>query len=258
MRRPEWPSPPARQIGGLASHRQHRAGFQRLRFGHGRQDAGQAFSQHGLAGAGRADQQQVMAADGGNLQRATRLQLAADVGQIRDVLDRVFDAEQDQTARVHINQKDAGQTTFTLIAIPERRYSDAVRTRTLDFLGQLTGASYSDSGLFAGRFETVLLQVYQTGTRALDVTDHPSSLPLTRVPARRPGALPLFPIAGREPTQQAIVEPLLGELNAQGLTRQVTSLAAFSNRYYTSQTGVAVCPASRSWAASRGGNRSGE
>ncbi|MDP2315995.1 MAG: NAD-glutamate dehydrogenase [Pseudomonadota bacterium] len=96
---------------------------------------------------------------------------SASPDQIRDVLDRVFDAEQDQVARVHVTQRDEGQTTFTLFAIPERRYSESVRTRTLAFLGQLTGASYSDSGLFAGRFETVLLQVYQTGTRCLTQAD---------------------------------------------------------------------------------------
>ncbi len=96
---------------------------------------------------------------------------SADPAQIRDVLDRVFDAEQDQSARVHVTQENAGQTTFTLFAIPERRYSDSVRTRILAFLQDLTGASYSDSGLFAGRFETVLLQVYQTGTRALGTAD---------------------------------------------------------------------------------------
>ncbi len=96
---------------------------------------------------------------------------SADVEQIREVLDRVFDAEQDQTARVHVRQRDDGQTTFTLIAIPERRYSDAVRTRTLRHLGELTGARYSDSGIFAGRFETVLLHVYQTGTRPLSAED---------------------------------------------------------------------------------------
>ncbi len=96
---------------------------------------------------------------------------SADPDQIRDVLDRVFDAEQDQVARLHINQRDQGQTTFTLFAIPERRYSESVRNRALAFLGQLTGATYSDSGLFAGRFETVLLQVYQTGTRPLSQAD---------------------------------------------------------------------------------------
>jgi glutamate dehydrogenase len=96
---------------------------------------------------------------------------SASPDQIRDVLDRVFDAEQDQVARVHVTQRDQGQSTFTLFALPERRYSESVRTRTLAFLGQLTGASYSDSGLFAGRFETVLLQVYQTGTRTLAQAD---------------------------------------------------------------------------------------
>ncbi len=90
--------------------------------------------------------------------------------QIRAVLDRVFDAEQDQVARVHVSQADNGATTFTLIAIPERRYSDEVRTRVVNYLGRLTGASYTDSRLFAGRFETAMLQIYQTGTRTLSPT----------------------------------------------------------------------------------------
>ncbi|MFZ5480067.1 MAG: NAD-glutamate dehydrogenase domain-containing protein [Myxococcota bacterium] len=96
---------------------------------------------------------------------------SATTEQIKTVLDRVFDAEQDQAARAHVTQQDGGGTTFTLFAIPERRYSDLVRVRTIDFLKQLTGASYTDSGLFAGRFETVLLQVFQTGTRTLSDSD---------------------------------------------------------------------------------------
>lgn len=97
--------------------------------------------------------------------------LSASPDQVREVLDRIFDAELEQAARVHVTQQDGGQTTFALVAIPERRYSDTVRTKVLDFLQQLTGASYTDSGLFAGRFETVLLQVYLTGTRTLSEAD---------------------------------------------------------------------------------------
>ena len=87
MRRTERPAPPARGIGGLAGNRQHRAGFQRLGFGERRQDAGQALRQHGLAGARRTHQQQVVAAHGGDLQRAPRLQLAAHVAQVGAVMD---------------------------------------------------------------------------------------------------------------------------------------------------------------------------
>lgn len=91
--------------------------------------------------------------------------------QIRSVIELVFDAEQDQQARVHVAQQDGGSTTFTLVSIPERRYSEEVRGRVLALLATLTGATYTDSGLFAGRFDSVLLQVYQTGTRALSDVD---------------------------------------------------------------------------------------
>ncbi len=93
--------------------------------------------------------------------------------EIRSVIELVFDAEQDQQARVHVAQQDGG-TTFTLISIPERRYSDDVRNRILALLASLTGATYTDSGLFAGRFDSVLLQIYQTGTRALSAEDSAS------------------------------------------------------------------------------------
>lgn len=96
---------------------------------------------------------------------------SATADQIRSVIELVFDAEQDQQARVHVAQQDNGSTTFTLISIPERRYSEDVRTRVLTLLTTLTGATYTASGLFAGRFDSVLLQIYQTGTRLLSPED---------------------------------------------------------------------------------------
>ena len=44
-------------------------GLLRLLFAQWRQDAGQSAGQHALAGAGRADEQQVVTAGGGDLQR---------------------------------------------------------------------------------------------------------------------------------------------------------------------------------------------
>ena len=46
------------------------------------QQAGEAAGQHGLAGARRADQQQVMAAGGGHLQRAPGGRVTAHVRQV--------------------------------------------------------------------------------------------------------------------------------------------------------------------------------
>lgn len=96
---------------------------------------------------------------------------SASVEQVADVLERVFEAEEERAVRVHFMQQDGGETTFALIAIPERRYSDAVRARVLDELTRVTGATYTDSSLFAGRFDSALLQVLQTGTRALTDLD---------------------------------------------------------------------------------------
>ncbi len=94
---------------------------------------------------------------------------SASIAEITDVIDRVFATEQDQSARVSLS--GGAGVTFALIAVPERRYSDAIRTRLLQFLKELTGANYLDSGLFAGRFDTVLLQVFLTGTRPLTDAD---------------------------------------------------------------------------------------
>lgn len=96
---------------------------------------------------------------------------SASVDQVREVIELVFEADQDQEARVHVTQLDGGSTTFTIIALPERSYSDALRKRILDYLVPLTGGATTDSGLFAGRFDSVLLQVYQTGTRPLSDLD---------------------------------------------------------------------------------------
>lgn len=61
------------------------SGLLRLLFAKGWQDAGQAAGQHALAGAGRADEQQVVAAGGSDLQRPFGLGLADHVLQIRHV-----------------------------------------------------------------------------------------------------------------------------------------------------------------------------
>ena len=59
-------------------------GLHRLLKAHLRQDGGQALGQHGLAGAGRADEQQVVAPRGGNLQRPLHVFLPHDIPQVRE------------------------------------------------------------------------------------------------------------------------------------------------------------------------------
>jgi hypothetical protein len=70
-----------RLVAGLAQALQRRAG-QRLVQRQRRQQAGKALRQHALAGARRADQQQAVAARGGDFQRAFGSRLAAHVAQV--------------------------------------------------------------------------------------------------------------------------------------------------------------------------------
>ena len=68
-----------------AAHRVDVGGLECLVPGHGREDARQALRQHALAGARRADQQHIVASCRGDLQRASRLPLPDDFGEVRGV-----------------------------------------------------------------------------------------------------------------------------------------------------------------------------
>ena len=66
----------------LARDRSHHGDFEQFGRRQRRQDGGQPRRQHGLAGTGRADQQQVMAAGGRDLERPLGALLALDVLEI--------------------------------------------------------------------------------------------------------------------------------------------------------------------------------
>jgi len=65
-----------------AGERLNRRSLQRIGFVHGRKDAGQPLREHRLAGAGRADHQEAVAAGSGDFQRALRVCLAFDFGEV--------------------------------------------------------------------------------------------------------------------------------------------------------------------------------
>ena len=73
------------RVGGVghARHGVDLRGLQRLCAGHVRQDGGQPPRQHGLARAGGAHQQDVVAAGSGDLQRPLHVLLPHDVGKVR-------------------------------------------------------------------------------------------------------------------------------------------------------------------------------
>lgn len=70
---------------GQAADRVDGGGLLRLLLAQGGQNAGQTARQHALAGAGRAYEQQVVAAGGGDLQRPLGLGLADHILQIRHI-----------------------------------------------------------------------------------------------------------------------------------------------------------------------------
>ena len=82
MRRTERPLVGERAALDLAGDRGDHGDFQEFGRRQRRQDRGQPRSQHRLAGAGRPDHQQVMAAGGGDLERALGALLPLDVGEV--------------------------------------------------------------------------------------------------------------------------------------------------------------------------------
>ena len=86
MGRAERPRAPLRGDETLVADGGDGRGLQGFGFGHGGEDGGQAAGEHGLAGAGRTDHQQVVTARGGDLQRAFGVVLAAYFGEITIVV----------------------------------------------------------------------------------------------------------------------------------------------------------------------------
>ena len=71
--------------GDLARHGVDHRDLEQLARAERRQDRGQARREHGLAGAGRAVHQQIMAPGGGDLERALGALLALHVAEIREI-----------------------------------------------------------------------------------------------------------------------------------------------------------------------------
>ena len=106
------PRPGQGSLGDQAGDRMDHRGLEQLGRGQGRQQAGQALGQHRLARARRADEQQVVAAGGGDLQGPLGLFLALDVAQVAGAV--ALDhwpgrrGRQDLQAAEMVDQRDQG------------------------------------------------------------------------------------------------------------------------------------------------------
>ncbi|MDP6931777.1 MAG: NAD-glutamate dehydrogenase, partial [Myxococcota bacterium] len=92
-------------------------------------------------------------------------------GEIAEMVERVLEAEQEEAVRVEIVQNPETGVTFVLSAMPRGRWSDALRSEVQTLLLRSTGASYCDHGVFAGRYDTMLLHYFLTGGRELAVAE---------------------------------------------------------------------------------------
>ncbi len=97
----------------------------------------------------------------------TEFLFTADVRQVVDLIDRVLEAEQEHETRAHLVQQPGTETTFVFAALPRERWTEDLRTRMEQEVVGATGASYCDHGVFVGRYQTMLVHYFLTGTRTL-------------------------------------------------------------------------------------------
>ncbi|NOY25990.1 MAG: NAD-glutamate dehydrogenase, partial [Oligoflexia bacterium] len=91
--------------------------------------------------------------------------------EVTNIIERVLESEQQQDARAQVVQRPNDDMTFALVAMPKGRWSESLRARLQAVLVQATGATYADHGVFMGRFDTMLVHFYLTGSRTLTVAE---------------------------------------------------------------------------------------
>jgi len=102
----------------------------------------------------------------------TEFLFTANPDEIAEMIDRVLEAEQERRVRVYIRQKPSKSMAFALVAMPKGRWSDKMRAEIEGLLVSSLKASYSDHGVFVGRYDTMLLHFYLTGVKALSDAQH--------------------------------------------------------------------------------------
>ncbi len=92
----------------------------------------------------------------------TEFLFTANKQAIAEMVDLVFEAEQQQEVGVTfiMNTPDSA---FCLVAMPKSQFGDELRRELEQQIIATTHATYSDHGLFIGRYDTVLLHYYLTG-----------------------------------------------------------------------------------------------
>ncbi len=98
----------------------------------------------------------------------TEFLFTASTKVVTQMVDRVLEAEQEHQVRAELVQSRDGDSTFVLAAMPRACWSDRLRVSMETMLLERTGASYADHGVFVGRYQTMLVHYYLTGSAGLD------------------------------------------------------------------------------------------
>jgi glutamate dehydrogenase len=101
----------------------------------------------------------------------TEFLFTADNRQVVNLIDRVLEAEQEHDTRAHLVQQPGTETSFVFAALPRERWTEDLRSRMETKVVEATGASYCDHGVFVGRYQTMLVHYFLTGTRLLAATE---------------------------------------------------------------------------------------
>ena len=87
--------------------------------------------------------------------------------QLLELIERVLEAEQESDMRIDIAEQEREDTAFVLLAMPRAAWSDDRLDGVVNLLKAHTDANYVDHGAFVGRYNTMLLHFYLTGTKEL-------------------------------------------------------------------------------------------
>lgn len=96
----------------------------------------------------------------------TEFLFTAPRASISEMVDRVFEAEQQQEVGVTFVVNGPG-SAFCLLAMPKTQFGDQLRRELQEEIVRRTGATYCDHGAFVGRYDTVLLHYFLTGVNDL-------------------------------------------------------------------------------------------
>ncbi|MCB9677510.1 MAG: NAD-glutamate dehydrogenase [Alphaproteobacteria bacterium] len=94
----------------------------------------------------------------------TELLFTANLEAIGSMVDLVFEAEQASDVGVTFI-KTSEDAAFCLVAMPKAQYSENLSRAIEDIIVRGLHATYTDHGLFVGRYDTVLAHWYLTGVR---------------------------------------------------------------------------------------------